>query len=140
MLKLTSVRMERAAKSLAKLKLDDSISQEDLACAAWPVAVGRRIAVHAAAKSVVRGRLIVEVDDAVWQKQLFHLRFQILAKLRETVDERIVNDIEFRISIRRRPPQPAQSLNQSKPSDEADGIGDPVMRILYKQARKKASA
>src|ERR1700693_2808798 len=140
MLKLTSVRMERAGKSLAKLKLDDAISQEELARAAWPVAVGRRIAVHAAAKSVVRGRLIVEVDDAGWQKQLFHLRAQILAKLRETVDESIVNDIEFRIATPRRPPQPALSLNQTKPPDEADGIGDPVMRILYKQARKKASA
>jgi predicted nucleic acid-binding Zn ribbon protein len=140
MLKLTSVRMERAAKSFAKLKLDDAISQEDLARAAWPSAVGRRIAVHASAKSVVRGRLIVEVDDAVWQKQLFHLRVQILAKLRETVDESIVNDIEFRIAIPRRPPQPAQRLNQTKPPDEADGIADPVMRILYRQARKKASA
>src|SRR5712691_1112726 len=99
MLKLTSVRMERAAKSFAKLKLDAAISREDLARAAWPAAVGRRIAVHASAKSVVRGRLIVEVDDAVWQKQLFHLRVQILAKLRETVDESVVNDIEFRVAI-----------------------------------------
>ena len=132
--------MEHAAKSFAKLKLDSAISQEDLARAAWPAAVGRRIAVHAAAKSVVRGRLIVEVDDAVWQKQLFHLRVQILAKLRETVDEGVINDIEFRIATPRRPPQSAQRLNQSQPPDEADGIADPVMRILYKQARKKASA
>ena len=132
--------MERAAKSFAKLKLDAAISPEELARAAWPAAVGRRIAVHAVAKSVVRGCLVVEVDDAVWQKQLFHLRVQILAKLRETVDEAIVNDIEFRIATPRRPPQPAQRLNQTKPPDEADGIGDPVMRMLYKQARKKASA
>ena len=132
--------MERAAKSFAKMKLDAAISPEELARAAWPAAVGRRIAVHAVAKSVVRGRLIVEVDDSVWQKQLFHLRVQILTKLRETVDEAIVNDIEFRIATPRRPPQPAQRLNQTKPPDEADGIGDPVMRILYKQARKKASA
>ena len=132
--------MERAAKSFAKLKLDAAISQEDLARAAWPAAVGRRIAAHASAKAVVRVRMIVEVDDAVWQKQLFHLRFQILAKLRESVDPQIVNDIEFRIATPRRPPQSAQSISPSKPLDEADGIGDPVMRILYKQARKKASA
>jgi len=132
--------MERAAKSLAKLKLDDAISQEELARAAWPMVVGDRIARHAAAKSVVRGRLIVEVDDAVWQKQLFHLRFQILAKLREAVNDGAVNDIEFRIATPRRPPQPAHALNPAKPLDEADGIADPVLRILYKQARKKASA
>src|ERR1700730_4153185 len=139
MLKLTSVRMERAAKSFAKLKLDAAISQEDLARAAWPAAVGRRIAVHAAAKSVVRGRLIVEVDDAVWQKQLFHLRIPILTKLSETVEESIVNDIEFRLTTPRRPPQTSKKLTQTKPTDEADGIADPIMRILYKQARKKAS-
>ena len=131
--------MERAAKSLAKLKLGGAISSEGLACAAWPVAVGERIARHAVAKSLVRERLVVEVDDAVWQKQLFHLRHPILEKLRETLGD-LVNDVEFRIAIPRRPPQPAPSLNPSKPLDEADAIGDPVLRILYKQARKKASA
>ena len=132
--------MERASKSLAKLKLDGTISPEELARAAWPAAVGARIASHAAAKTVVRGRLIVEVDDAVWQKQLFHLRFDILRKLRQSVDESIVNDIEFRIAIPRRPPQTAQTVRSVEPLDDADQIHDPVMRLLYKQARKKAMA
>ena len=132
--------MERASKSLAKLKLDGTISPEELARAAWPAAVGARIASHAAAKTVVRGRLIVEVDDAVWQKQLFHLRFDILRKLRQSVDESIVNDIEFRIAIPRRPPQTAQTVRSAEPLDDADQIHDPVMRLLYKQARKKAMA
>jgi predicted nucleic acid-binding Zn ribbon protein len=132
--------MERAGKSLTKLNLGDSVSREDLARAAWPAAVGKRIALHAVAKSLVRGSLIVEVDDAVWQQQLFHLRFSILAKLRETVGNGVIEDVEFRIATPRRPPQPARSLNQRQPADEADGISDPVLRIVYKQARKKASA
>jgi predicted nucleic acid-binding Zn ribbon protein len=134
--------MERAGKFLAKLKLGGAVSPEELARAAWPVAVGKRIALHAAAKSLVRGSLIVEVSDAVWQQQLFHLRFSILAKLRETVGNAVIEDVEFRIATPRRPPQPARTLNQRQPADqdEADGIGDPVLRILYKQARKKASA
>jgi predicted nucleic acid-binding Zn ribbon protein len=132
--------MERAGKSLAKLKLSDAISQDDLARAAWPAAVGKRIAVHAAAKSLVRGSLIVEVEDGIWQKQLFYLRFQILAKLQDVVGAGVITDVEFRIATPRRPPQPALNLNDSKATDDADGISDPGMRMVYKQARKKASA
>ncbi|HXA64661.1 MAG TPA: DUF721 domain-containing protein [Bryobacteraceae bacterium] len=132
--------MERAGKYLAKLKLSDAISPDDLARAAWPAAVGKRIAAHAAAKSLVRGSLIVEVEDGIWQKQLFYLRFQILAKLQEVLGAGVITDVEFRVATPRRPPQPALSLSDSKPIDEADAIADPGMRIVYKQARKKASA
>ena len=132
--------MERAGKSLAKLKISDAISQDDLARAAWPAAVGKRIAAHAVAKSLVRGSLIVEVEDAIWQKQLFYLRFQILGKLSEVLGAGIIKDVEFRIATPRRPPQAADSLSSAKPLDEADEISDPGMRMIYKQARKKASA
>src|SRR5260370_12648338 len=81
MLNLNSVRMERAGKSLAKLKLSDAISTEQLAVAAWTAAVGKRLASKAQATKLVRGSLIVEAEDALWQKQLFHLRLPILAKL-----------------------------------------------------------
>ena len=138
--KIDFVSMERAAKSLAKMKLSDAVSHEELARAAWPAAVGERIAVHAAAKSLVRGSLIVEVADAVWQKQLFHLRGQIIARLKQVLGDGIINDVEFRMATPRRPPQPARSLNPAESADEADRIQDPVLRILYKQARKKASA
>ena len=132
--------MERAGKSLSKLKLSDAIAPEDLARGAWLAAVGKRIASHASAKSLVRGSLIVETEDAIWQQQLFHLRLPILAKLSELLGAGIIRDVEFRIATPRRPPQPAKRLNESKPTDEANGIPDPGMRIVYKQARKKASA
>jgi predicted nucleic acid-binding Zn ribbon protein len=122
------------------LKLSDAISQDDLARAAWPAAVGKRIAVHTVAKSLVRGSLIVEVEDGIWQKQLFYLRLQILNKLQEVLGAGVVTDVEFRMATPRRPPQPASSLNEPRALDEADGISDPGMRVLYKQARKKASA
>jgi len=132
--------MERVAKSLVKLKLSDAISTEELAKAAWPAAVGKRIALHAVAKSMVRDSLIVEVEDAVWQKNLFQLRFQILGKLSGILGAGIVQDVEFRIPTTRRPPQPAKRLNETPSTDDAEGIGDPGMRILYKQSRNKASA
>jgi predicted nucleic acid-binding Zn ribbon protein len=131
--------MERAGKTLAK---SGALTTDELACAAWVAAVGKRIASHAAAKTVVRGSLIVEVDDAVWQKQLFHLRFQILGKLSEVVGAGVIQDLEFRMATPRRPPQPAQRLQEKKASstDDADRIEDVGMRIVYKQARNKASA
>jgi hypothetical protein len=140
MLKLNSIRMERAGKALAKLKLSDAISPDQLAFAAWPAAVGKRIAVHACPKALVRGSLVIEVEDAVWQKQLFHLRYEILAKLSEVLGSGIVTDVEFRIApaAPRRPPQSAQSHSETVSPDDADCIEDPVMRILYKQARTRA--
>lgn len=137
---MSSVRMERAAKSLARLKISDAISTEDLAKAAWTAAVGKRIASHAWAKSLVRDSLIVEVEDAVWRNNLFQLRYQILGKLSTILGANVVRDVEFRVPTLRRPPQPALQLSESVPADEADRIEDPCMRILYKQARKKASA
>jgi predicted nucleic acid-binding Zn ribbon protein len=133
--------MERAGKALAKLKLSDAISPDQLAFAAWPTAVGKRIAVHACPKALVRGCLVIEAEDAIWQRQLFHLRFDILAKLTEILGSGIVTDLEFRIAggaAPRRPPQSAQSHGEAVSSDDADSIKDPVMRILYKQARTRA--
>jgi len=132
--------MERAANSLAKMKFSAKMSGEELARAAWPAAVGKRIAARASVTGLVRDRLVVEVEDAVWQKQLFHLRYQILRKVAEIIGDEIVRDIEFRIATPRRPPQIAASLSESRASDEADGIKDPVLRTLYKEARKKATA
>jgi predicted nucleic acid-binding Zn ribbon protein len=132
--------MERAGKALAKLKLSDAISTDQLAFAAWPAAVGKRIAAHACPKALVRGSLVIEAEDAIWQKQLFHLRFDILAKLTEVLGGEIITDLEFRIAgaAPRRPPQSAKSHSETVSTDDADSIEDPVMRILYKQARTRA--
>lgn len=130
--------MERAGRSLSKLRLSDKISTEELARSAWAGAVGKRIAAHSVAILLVRDRLVVEVEDAVWQKQLFHLRYQIIAKLREVLGDELVREVEFRIGLQRRPPQVATAL--SKSPDEADQIEDSVLRMVYQQARRKASA
>jgi Dna[CI] antecedent, DciA len=130
--------MERAGKILAKIQNTDAISPEELARAAWVATVGKRIAAKAPPKALVRGSLIVEVEDAIWQKQLFHLRFDILAKLTTVIGSGVVTDLEFRIATPRRPPQSAPSHSDIGLPDEADGIQDPVLRILYRQSRKRA--
>jgi hypothetical protein len=132
--------MERAGKSLAKMKLPEAVSHQDLAFAAFNSSVGKRLAKIARPKALVRGNLIVETDDPVWQQQLFHLRFQILPKLTGILGGGIVNNLEFRIATPRRPPQQAQVPGKPASSDEADRIPDSIFRSVYKQARKKASA
>lgn len=129
--------MERAGRSIGKLKLGDK-APEELARSAWAGAVGKRIASHAIAVALVRDKLVVEVEDPIWQKQLFHLRFQILKRLHEISGDELIRDLEFRIALQRRPPQTATSAVHS--GDEADQIDDPVLRMVYVQARKKASA
>jgi len=139
MVKLNS-HMERASKLIRDLRLpSETISVEELACAAWAQAVGRKIAGHTRAARMVRTRLIVEVEDNVWQRQLFALSRHILCNLEKHLGPGVVDDLEFRIVPRRREPQRAQ---QSVPAllDEAENIADPVLRNIYKASRLKAQA
>ena len=134
-------RMERASKLVRGLRLsEDVFSAGDLACAAWPLAVGKRIAAHTRACRMVRTRLIVEVEDYTWQRQLFALTPHILNNLSKSFGPGLVEDLEFRIVPRRREPQRAAQAVPALSPDEADGIDDPVMRGIYKASRKKALA
>ena len=138
--------MERASKVIRGLRLSgEVISAEEVACAAWPDAVGKKVAAHTRAARLVRNRLVVEVEDATWQRQLFGLSRHILANLERSLGAGLVEDLEFRVVPRRREPQRAQ---QAMPAlfadalfaDEADSIRDPVMRGIYKASRKRAQA
>jgi len=66
----------------------------------------------------------------------------MIRKMREILGDTIVSEVEFRIAVKRRPPgvamQAAPASTDDADGDDADGIGDPILRILYKQARKKA--
>ena len=134
--------MESISRIFGKLSQTDCpITTEQLVLSAWTSAVGRKIAVRTRPAKLVRTRLVVEVEDQIWQKQLFVLTRQILANLETKVGRGIVDDLEFRIVPRRREPQRAAV---SRPGlfapDEADNIPDPVMRHIYKAARRKESA
>jgi predicted nucleic acid-binding Zn ribbon protein len=133
--------MERASKLIRGLRLSgDVLSAEDLACAVWPQAVGKKIAAHTRACRMVRTRLIVEVEDYTWQRQLFSLTPHILGNLEKSVGGGLVKDLEFRIVPRRREPQRAAQAVPALFPDDADGIADPVLRDIYKASRKKALA
>ena len=133
--------MERASKLIRGLQRSgEVITPQQLCCAAWPEAVGKKIAGHTRPAKLVRDRLVVEVEDQTWQRQLFSLTPHILHNLEKTLGRGLVSDLEFRIVPRRRQPEIARQAVPALPADEADAIADPVMRGLYKLSRKKAQA
>lgn len=135
--------MERASRLIRSLALPkETVNAAELVRAVWPVAVGKRIAAHARPTRMVRTRLVVEVEDVVWQRQLFALTGQILRNLEKALGRGAVEDVEFRVVPVRREPQRAvrSAAGTLFAEDEGDRIADPVLRTIYKVSRKKALA
>ena len=131
--------MERAGKLISKLKLPaGAVCVEELACTGWHPAVGKSVAAHTRAIGLVAARLCVEVEDALWQRQLSTLKGQILKRLEGILGQSVVKDIEFRVSPRRRMPQIASQPRGNR--DDAEQIQDPVLRAIYKQQRGRRPA
>ncbi len=101
--------MERAARLIKNSKLSRQVmTEDDLARAAWPSAVGKAIAAHTSGIKLVRTTLVVEVEDATWQRQLHTLTGHIVDRLRKLTGSDTIQDVEFRIAIPRRQPQRAE--------------------------------
>ena len=131
--------MERAGRVIGKLKLSGKpVAPEEMVRAAWPIAVGKRLASRTGRVSLYGTTMVVDVEDAVWQSQLTSLTGQILGKIESLLGSSAVLKLEFRIGVQRRMPQRVE-----KPSplfDEGDGIQDPVFRRIYIASRRRASA
>ena len=125
--------MEHAGRLIGKLKLSSrQADPESLALAAWPAAAGAKIARHTRATALVRGSLVVEVEDIVWQRQLTPLRRYLLRNLAEALGGPLVTDLDFRPTPPRRMPQRAQSARPN-----AEGIEDPFLGTLYRAGKRK---
>jgi hypothetical protein len=134
--------MERAARVIAKLR-QSGVSRDELVRAAWPVAVGLRLANRTRAVEFYASTLVVEVNDDVWRSNLGSLRDQITNNLARVLGDRIVVHLDFRIRVPRLGPQQESQLCRADAvvdRDDADGITDPVFRIVYRNARKKAQS
>ena len=133
--------MERASKLVRGLHLPGgTIEPERIACAAWALSVGRKIAAHTRAVRLVRARLVVEVEDETWKKQLFAMQGQILAALEQHLGRGLVESVEFRAVPSRREPSRALAAVPGPAGDEAAEIEDPVLRSIYRASRNKALA
>jgi hypothetical protein len=134
--------MERAARLIKNKKVShELVSDEEIVRAVWPAAVGRKIADRTSRLKLVRRNLVVEVEDAVWQRQLYGLSRQIIDRIQKLTGSDAVQEIEFRIGIPRREPQRAETRtsDSTAPADEADSISDPVMQRVFRMSRKKAA-
>ena len=134
--------MERAARLIQKSKQSRQIlSDEEMARAGWPAAVGKAIAAHTSGVRLVRTTLVVEVEDATWQRQLHALTRQIVERIRKITGSEAIEDVEFRIGVPRKQPQRAESARSNAGEEQdAERIEDPVLRKVYQMSRKKASA
>jgi predicted nucleic acid-binding Zn ribbon protein len=134
--------MESAGRLFGRIKLPGNVvTHEDVARGAWPRAVGKKIASRTQTIALVRRCLVVEVEDALWQRQLNSMRGQILNNLQKAIGTGIVDDIDFRPMGARRSPQRAETASSlAVPGDEAASIDDPIFRRVYVASRKKASA
>jgi hypothetical protein len=141
-----ATHMERVARVLNSSKIKTVlITDEEVVRAVWPAAVGKVIAGYTSRIRMVRGKVIVEVADAIWQKQLFTLSRQIMGRLQQATGNKSVTDIEFRVGVPRREPQRADGSRNPlfaavDGNDEAETIQDPVLKKVYQLSRRKATA
>lgn len=137
--------MERAARLFKNSKPAQRIvGDEDVARCLWPAAVGKTIARHTGKITLVRSKLVVHVEDAIWQKQLYGLSGQIVSRIQKLMGSTVVDSVEFRIGIPKIQPQRAETSAVPVPAteslDEADRIQDPVLKKIYQLSRKRATA
>ena len=138
--------MERAARVFRKAKQPRALlNDEEVLRAVWPAAVGKAIAAHTFHVKLVRTNVVVEMEDALWQRQLRPLEKQILERLQLLTPDVPISGIEFRVGVPRRRPQRSTTsgalIGENEViSDEADGIQDPVLKKVYQISRRKASA
>lgn len=135
--------MQRAGLLIGKMRLKAitiaGVQTYHLTKAAWRAAVGKTIAAHSYPVFLEGGRLTVYVDDPIWRAQLAGLSNTILLQLDKVIGEGRIEKIDFRVAPPRREPGRAPAARAISPADEADRIEDPVLRRLYRTARRKAA-
>jgi hypothetical protein len=131
--------MERAGRLFGKLHLPPEMADPGARVrGAWTRAVGKNVAKHTTVVALVRDKLVVEVEDRVWQKYLVGLQHFIIRNLAKEMGEHIVKDLD----LRPMPPRiRAQRAEASRPTpagtDEASAIEDPVLQMLYRKSAGK---
>jgi predicted nucleic acid-binding Zn ribbon protein len=77
---------------------DGSEEVAEAACiAAWKHVVGEGLSNHAVPVQLQNRRLVVVVEDSIWQQQLEQMRGQLLFRLNSLLGQPLVNSIELRI-------------------------------------------
>ena len=69
--------------------------------AAWKHIVGEGLSSHAVAMQLQNQKLVVVVEDNIWQRQLEQMRGQLLFRLNSVLGQTLVKSIELRIDPKR---------------------------------------
>jgi len=111
--------MESLIKTLPAILTAAGPSAEvaEAACfAAWKHAVGDGLSVHAVPVRLENQTLVVAVADNIWQKQLEHIRPQLLFRLNTVLGHSLVKLIELKIdpnALPKRPPPEGMATKRS---------------------------
>lgn len=127
----------------------DAAGQEALMLALWPTVVGPRLAAHARPVRLFGATLIVETEAQNWRKELAQLTGPIVRHLNAAAGGQIVQDVEFRVAVRRAPLPPGRALSATgsadrsaggQEADEAAAIADPHLRRIYRQSQRRSQS
>jgi Dna[CI] antecedent, DciA len=138
--------MDHAGRLIPKMNLPSGLHDpEQRARAAWPRAAGKVVTSHTRVRSLVRGTLVVEVEDYIWQRQLSTLTQCLLRNLEKELGEPLIAGIDFRPMPPRREPQMATSARRESsqipgqiPGQIPSQIKDPVLALLYERSKRAA--
>jgi hypothetical protein len=82
------------------------------------------------------------VEDAIWQRQLATLEYQILGNLEKLLGSRAITALDLRPMPKHEavPRKQPERAGERHSRDEADHIDDPGLALIYRKARNKATA
>jgi len=92
--------MDSLIKTLPAILAAAGASEEvaEAACiAAWKHTVGGGLISHAVAVQLQNRKLVVVVEDNIWQRQLEQMRGQLILRLNSLLGQTLVRSIELRI-------------------------------------------
>lgn len=69
--------------------------EENLAFAYWESVVGKEIAHHTEPEKIVKGTIVVKVDNDVWRNELSFFKNEIIQKLNNKIGKKIIQEIKF---------------------------------------------
>lgn len=69
--------------------------EENLAFAFWDNVVGKEIALHTEPEKIVRGTIVVKVDNDVWRNELAFFKHEIIQKLNNKIGKKLIQEIKF---------------------------------------------
>lgn len=69
--------------------------EENLAFAFWDSVVGKEISLHTEPEKIIRGTMMVKVDNDVWRNELAFFKNEIIQKLNQKIGKKIIQEIKF---------------------------------------------